>query len=69
MGVAGHPHGGQGGWLNHPSIFFLINFLILLLFLYSAMCQSQHPRRAVNIWTKNETGVTNISQISLSLLL
>jgi hypothetical protein len=39
MGVAGHPYGGQGGWVNHPFFFFpffnsflFFSTFILLLF-------------------------------------
>jgi len=36
MGVAGHPHGGQGGWLSYPAfffVFFFVIFFILIIFL------------------------------------
>jgi hypothetical protein len=30
IGVAGHPHGGQGGWLSHPASFFFFKILLFL---------------------------------------
>jgi hypothetical protein len=30
--VAGHPHGGQGGWLNHPPVFLFFLFFLIFNF-------------------------------------
>jgi hypothetical protein len=32
MGVVGHPHFGQGGWLSHPSSFFFFSFPLFFFF-------------------------------------